>query len=68
MDDYIGFEGLGNDIEFCQIDESDKAYKVQIVGEEIELWLPKSVFDDSGCLTEAGCEIFYINYAEAIGE
>lgn len=66
IDQYIGYAGLGNNIEFEKIGESALAEHVRVLGCETELWLPKSVFDN-GSLTELGCSIFNHNYKEATG-
>lgn len=69
QEEFIGYEGLGNDIEFRYIKETLKAIYVKLVAEpDVEIWIPKSGIEDDGSLNEYGCKCFHINYSKAIGE
>lgn len=67
IDQYIGYAGLGNDTEFEKIKESELAIYVRVLGCDTELWIPKSVIQGDGSLSELGCSIFNHNYRKATG-
>ena len=58
METYIGFTGTGCDVEFDHVRETEKAYLVRTMDGQ-EIWLPKSAFEDDGCLTTYGVTLFY---------
>jgi hypothetical protein len=66
--EYIGFEGTGCEVEFNLIKETQKAVLVETTGDHVQVWIPKSVIEDDGSLTQYGCKVFKENYSKAIGE
>lgn len=53
----IGLQGSGADLEFDILNETQKAYHLQDNLGNV-FWLPKSVFDDDGTLTEYGEKLY----------
>lgn len=54
---YVGLSGTGNDVELDILKETEKAYLL-LTEENEELWMPKSAFDDEGCLKESFEKMF----------
>lgn len=66
MNESIGYQGTGAEVEFRRLHQTHEALKVQVLFCGTILWIPKSSVEN-GILTELGGAIFRHNYRKASG-